>query len=196
MSPPMLLMRNLTQFLGQNTSATVPTLMLLAPTGKLLASASPMPASQLRTQATLAYSLWTLYRPSVSSIVAALPPATAASLAPASQLVSSPSGASAPPGISTITVQLDQGVMVIRALTCGLYFVAVGSSPTAPLADITPDPPSENNAGPASSIDANSLVSSDCNASSIFRTKKMVEEIGEWLDRKLDGFALYAGEGR
>ncbi|SZF04314.1 unnamed protein product [Blumeria hordei] len=192
----MLLMRNLTQFLAQNTSAAIPTMMLLAPTGKLLASSSPMPASQLRTQATLAYSLWTLYRPSVSSVVAALPPATAPSLAPVSQSFSSPSSASAPPGISTITIQLAQGVMVIRVLTCGLLFVAVGSSPTAPLADSPSEPSREDNAGPASSIDAKSLVSSDCHASSIFRTKKMVEEIGEWLDRKLDGFALYAGEGR
>lgn len=101
-----------------------------------------------------------------------------------------------PLDISNITIQLAKGVMVIRALTCGLLFVAISSSTIAPIGRSPPDMVSEDKDGPASSIETKSLISSDCHAISILKTKSLVEEVGEWLNRKLDGFELYAGEGR
>lgn len=132
----MLLTKRLTTFLSQNTTPQLPTLLLLSPTGKLLSSSSPLPASTLRTQATLACSLWTLYQPAVSPLASAtLPPAQSTSQTHPrgsdATLSSTTTAAENDHDLASLTVQLTHGVMVIRALSCGLLFVAIGPSSTA-----------------------------------------------------------------
>ncbi|EKD13908.1 hypothetical protein MBM_08109 [Drepanopeziza brunnea f. sp. 'multigermtubi' MB_m1] len=167
----MLLTKRLTVFLSQNTSPALPTLLLLSPTGKLLSSSSPSPASTLRTQATLACSLWMLYQPTTSLLPSALPSShtsTHAQLqtghggAQGREGGSSSSGAGAgaggstagnpdrerdvegaDDGLSTVTIQLSNGVMIIRSLSCGLLFVAIGPAP-ASAAGTAPGTPSLN----------------------------------------------------
>lgn len=117
----------LSTFLSQNTSPQLHTLILLSPTGKLLSSSSSSPASMLRTQATVAVSIWNLYYPfqaSTSTLVAESLPPSASNNSPSSR----------EPGkdLSAITVQLEYGTMSIRALTSGLLFVAIGPSSTPP----------------------------------------------------------------
>jgi len=136
MSQTMLLTKRLTTFLSQNTTPQLPTLILLSPTGKLLSSSSPLPASTLRTQATLACSLWTLYQPSASSLISsAISLPTFQSISQThprgSDATLSSTTTAAENDLSTITVQLSHGIMVIRALGCGLLFVAVGPSSLA-----------------------------------------------------------------
>jgi hypothetical protein len=127
MSQTMLMAKRLTTFLSQNTTPQLPTLILLSPTGKLLSSSSPLPASTLRTQATLACSLWTLYQPSASSLISSSLPRTSSNIRGSDSTLSSTTTA-AENDLSTITIQLSHGIMVIRALTCGLLFVAIGPS--------------------------------------------------------------------
>ncbi|KAF4617046.1 hypothetical protein G7Y89_g15102 [Cudoniella acicularis] len=124
----MLLTKPLTTFLSQNTSPQLPTLLLISPDGKLLSSSSPLSASTLRTQSTVACTLWNLYNPSQNSnnqISAALGVASQTT----SQLPTSSTSNSN--DLSSITIQLSQGIMVIRALSCGLLFVAIGPTITA-----------------------------------------------------------------
>ncbi|KAF8858348.1 hypothetical protein BDZ45DRAFT_725998 [Acephala macrosclerotiorum] len=132
----MLLNKRLTTFLSQNTTPQLPTLLLLSPTGKLLTSSSPLSATALRTQATLACSLWVLYQPSIPSLVSSSLPSTPN--ASNEQGTNGPRGSDSTIGsgstateheLSTITIQLTNGIMVIRQLSCGLLFVAIGSPP-------------------------------------------------------------------
>lgn len=137
MSNTMLLTKRLTTFLSQNTTPALPTLLLLSPTGKLLSSSSALPASTLRTQATLACSLWTLYQPAVSPLITSVihpqshfqsnthPRGSDATLS------STTTAADNDHDLASITVQLTHGVMVIRTLGCGLLFVAIGPSSVA-----------------------------------------------------------------
>ncbi|PMD35713.1 hypothetical protein L207DRAFT_516665 [Hyaloscypha variabilis F] len=145
MSNTMLLTKRLTTFLSQNTTPALPTLLLLSPTGKLLSSASPISASILRTQATLACSLWTLYQPTVSSVIPSVLPAQSDAQSNThprgsdATLSSTTTVAENDHELASIAVQLTHGVMVIRALSCGLLFVAIGpSSPSS----ISPSSPS------------------------------------------------------
>ncbi|KAG4420559.1 hypothetical protein IFR04_006266 [Cadophora malorum] len=152
MSQTMLLTKRLTAFLAQNTTPQLPTLLLLSPTGKLLSSSSPLPASTLRTQATIACSLWNLYQPTTSIMPSALPSQShsqSQSQTTQSQAQSQSRGSDATfsststitdHDLSTITIQLAHGIMVIRALSCGLLFVAMGPS----------TPSSQNNSNPNS----------------------------------------------
>ncbi|CZT39921.1 uncharacterized protein RSE6_00051 [Rhynchosporium secalis] len=157
MSQTMLLTKRLTTFLSQNTTPLLPSLLLLSPTGKLLSSSSPLPASTLRTQATLACSLWTLYQPTTSILPNALPlhhPSHnqngsrngngSQSHSRGSDATFSSTSTITDHDLSTITIQLTHGVMVIRALSCGLLFVAIGPSNTS-TANSTSNP---QNSGP------------------------------------------------
>jgi len=139
----MLLTKRLTTFLSQNTSPQLPTLLLLSPTGKLLSSSSPLSASTLRTQATLACSLWTLYQPSVPSLITSSLPRTPQQ----SDMRNQPRGSdstisssttAAENELSIITIQLSHGVMVVRVLACGLLFVAIGPSASGSSAQPSP----------------------------------------------------------
>ncbi|KAH6724749.1 hypothetical protein BKA61DRAFT_466532 [Leptodontidium sp. MPI-SDFR-AT-0119] len=214
----MLLTKRLTTFLSQNTTPQLPTLLLLSPTGKLLSSSSPLPASTLRTQATLACSLWTLYQPTTSILPSALP-----------------SQSSQPPTQNqnqthTITIQLTHGIMVIRALSCGLLFVAIGPSTSSSsqhpsqhslqaqahlnmsLSRHT-SPPSSPPAhgeghegeremggllavGSAAPSDAGSIRSTGTRTGSLVGVKRQAVEVGKWLDAQLEGFRLSSPEGR
>ncbi|KAH6679391.1 hypothetical protein B0J14DRAFT_296658 [Halenospora varia] len=125
MSQTMLLTKPLTTFLSQNTSPQLPTLLLISPTGKLLSSSSPLPASTLRVQATAACTLWHHYSPfqnTSNSISAALGNTNSQTTIH----TTSPAATTNENDLSSITIQLSQGIMVIRALSCGLLFVAIG----------------------------------------------------------------------
>jgi hypothetical protein len=139
----MLLTKRLTTFLSQNTSPQLPTLLLISPTGKLLSSSSPLPASTLRTQATLACSLWNLYQPSAPSLITSALPRTAqqsdARNHPRlSESTTSSTTTAAESELSIMTIQLSHGIMVIRALACGLLFVAIGPSSSGSSAQLSP----------------------------------------------------------
>jgi hypothetical protein len=230
-SSTMLLTKRLTTFLSQNTTPHLPTLLLLSPAGKLLSSSSPLPASNLRTQATLACSLWALYQPNVSSLItSALPP-------PQSTSNTNPRGSDATISSTTtaaenghdlaaITIQLSHGVMVIRALSCGLLFVAIGpSSIGVPSPSQTlhaqsisshTSPPSSPTAhgdghgyngegahegglggvGSGAPSEAGSVRSTGSRTASIMGIKRQAEEVGRWLDGQLEGFQLSSAEGR
>jgi hypothetical protein len=226
----MLLTKRLTTFLSQNATPQLPTLLLLSPTGKLLASSSPIPASTLRTQATLACSLWTLYQPATSSLLtSAIHPAPSSSSSThprGSDATLSSTTTAAENDLATITIQLSHGVMVIRALSCGLLFIAIGastlaaSSPSQTLhASSTSQhtsPPSsppaqgEGNAyngegtqerdlgavGSGVLSDAGSVTSTGSRTASIMGLKRQAEEVGRWLDGQLEGFQLSSAEGR
>ncbi|KAI1141602.1 hypothetical protein F5Y05DRAFT_373205 [Hypoxylon sp. FL0543] len=121
-TPSLLLTKRLTAFLSSNLSPQLHTAVLTTLSGKLLAHASPHSVGTLRTQCTVAASIWALYSsPRASDTVAeALPQ-------PAQTHTGSGSGNSSGP--SAVTIQLTGGVMVIRRLRCGLLFVCIG--PTA-----------------------------------------------------------------
>ncbi|KAI1196371.1 hypothetical protein F5X97DRAFT_325510 [Nemania serpens] len=117
-TPPLLLTKRLTAFLRANLSPQIHTAVLSTAAGKLLTHASPQSVTTLRTQATVAASLWALYAaPSTSTAIEEALPSH-----PSSALVG-------PPTQSAITVQLAGAVVVIRQLRCGLLFVCIGPVP-------------------------------------------------------------------
>jgi len=118
MSNTMLLTKRLSSFLNSNTTPQLHTLLLITPTGKIVSSASPSPASTLRTQSTIACSIWPLYHPYDSKTKATV----------SSALPNGSSAAQDTQEISSITMQLEFGIMVIRPLKCGLLFVSIGPS--------------------------------------------------------------------
>ncbi|KAI0876765.1 hypothetical protein GGS24DRAFT_202797 [Hypoxylon argillaceum] len=125
-TPPLLLTKRLTTFLRANLSPQIHTTLLTTISGKLLTHASPHSVATLRTQATIAASLWALYAaPSTSvTIDGALPPTQSSSESPGKSIS------------SAITVQLAGAVVVIRQLRCGLLFICIG--PVAESLDSTP----------------------------------------------------------
>ncbi|WDK08889.1 hypothetical protein CGRA01v4_00167 [Colletotrichum graminicola] len=161
-TPPLLLTKRLTAFLAANLNAHLHTALLATPSGRLLAHASPEPVSLLRTQATVASSLFALHASTAPDIPDALPnssssppPHSAAdnnnnnddnTTAATTTTTSAKAGRggaaekAAAEGTGkplTITVQLAGGVVVIRRLKCGLLFVCIG-----PLAEsIDPNAP-------------------------------------------------------
>ncbi|KAI1074181.1 hypothetical protein F5B20DRAFT_586510 [Whalleya microplaca] len=117
-TPPLLLTKRLTAFLHTNLTPQIHTALLITLSGKLLAHASPHPVGTLRTQCTVAASLWALYSsPAAGTTVTdALPPQTAHAQPPTY----------GPPTPSAVTLQLAGAVVVIRLLRCGLLFVCIG----------------------------------------------------------------------
>ncbi|KFH42277.1 hypothetical protein ACRE_070080 [Hapsidospora chrysogenum ATCC 11550] len=167
-NPPLLLTKRLTAFLQANRTPQIPTLLIISPTGKLLAHASPQPVSLLRTHATVAASLLAIHTSSSPALPSALP---GSKTPPAASVDSDEQGdedeetgdpetgdqddggAQIPPRDplrpATITVQLTGGTVLIRRLKCGLLFVCVGppsssstssSTSTAPAAGTTAAP--------------------------------------------------------
>jgi len=156
-NPPLLLTKRLTAFLQANRTPQIPTLLIISPTGKLLAHASPQPVSLLRTHATVAASLLAIHTSSSPALPSALP---GSKTPPAANDDSDDEdgeetgdedsgGAQIPPRDplkpATITVQLTGGTVLIRRLKCGLLFVCVGPSSssttsTAPAAGTTTAP--------------------------------------------------------
>lgn len=203
----------ITQFFNANlTSPHLETLLLTTPSGKLLSLSSPLPASALRTQATLASQLWTSYQPVArSSLLAASLPVTRSS-----PEQSRPQGRD----LKCITLQLEHGIMVIRQLKCSLLFIAIGPGPQRPPTassitcmstnasrDVTPTPyhdsslPAmasdlrihsyENFRDGGSSIRTSETLSSSLGvATSMAIVQKQSEELGKWLDTELANFEL------
>ncbi|KAK2049779.1 hypothetical protein LZ31DRAFT_590443 [Colletotrichum somersetense] len=156
-TPPLLLTKRLTAFLAANLNAHLHTALLATPSGRLLAHASPEPVSLLRTQATVASSLFALHASTAPDIPEALPNSSSSPPPPQSSAnnnnnnntgtTAGGGGGGAAAGTATaaegtgkpltITVQLASGVVVIRRLKCGLLFVCIG-----PLAEsIDPNAP-------------------------------------------------------
>jgi hypothetical protein len=222
MSKTMLLTKRLCTFLSQSTTPQLQTLLLLSPTGKLLCSASPSPASTLRTQATLACSLWNLYHPfsaTTSSLVTStLPPSPTTH-----EILDSERD------LSCITVQLEYGIMCIRALSSGLLFVAIGPSNVFPspfqhsqhlsmsqnITSRSASPPSSpaghdgdmhgslvplhghtegTISGTASEV--GSVGTERTAHASIWGVRKQAAEVSQLLEARLEGFELSSGEWR
>lgn len=228
MSQTMLLTKRLSTFLANNASPQLHTLLLLSPTGKILSSSSPSSASVLRTQATLACSLWNIYHPF---------PSTTSSIISSSLPNSTPSPDS-DKDLNSITIQLSHGIMVIRVLQSGLLFVAIGPSTTGVGPSPVPNsqtlhshhhiasPHTSPSSSPAAHIDghgsqaslhvdglgvwsfasAGSAAPSEAGSvgtgaslgtpASILGVRRQAEEVGRWLEGKLEGFVLSAGDGR
>ena len=209
MSQTMLLTKPLSTFLAANTTSQLHTLLLLSPTGKVLSSSSPSPASTLRTQATLACSLWALYHPFQSTTS----PLVSTSL-PTSHIPQS-----SQQDLNSITIQLEFGIMCIRALKSGLLFVAIGPSPSTSTQSPYPSsqhiasghtsPPSSPSAlgrehGSQLSLpgemsgavsDAGSVgTERSVVGASIWGVRRQAEELGRRLEGRLEGFGLSAGE--
>ena len=220
MSQTMLLTKPLSTFLSANSTPQLHTLLLLSPTGKLLSSSSPSPASTLRTQATLACSLWTLYHPFQT---------TTSPLVDASLTSSTANGRDRreEQELNSITIQLEFGIMCIRALSSGLLFVAIGpSSPSysQPSAGLSPHPSSsylhqhinashtsppaspntqEHGSQPSLQGEVTSGAVSEAGSvgtqgsvsgASIWGVRRQAEDVGRFLEGKLEGFVLSAGE--
>lgn len=153
-TPPLLLTKRLTAFLHANLSPQIHTAALTTLSGKLLAHASSHPVSTLRTQCTVAASVWAVYAspgagaavadalpsatptPGLSSPAASAlassptsPPGTAAGLPPAALAGSSRASTIGGSRPTAVTIQLSGGVLVARLLRCGLLFVCVGPAP-------------------------------------------------------------------
>ncbi|KAI1387412.1 uncharacterized protein F4822DRAFT_430158 [Hypoxylon trugodes] len=123
-TPSLLLTKRLTAFLNSNLSPQLHTAALTTPSGKLLAHASspPNPVGALRTQCTVAASLWAHYAASTDTVINTLPPPQQQYQFEQRYL----SGGDPASGPSAVTVQLAGGVLVIRRLKCGLLFVCIG----------------------------------------------------------------------
>lgn len=119
----MLLTKTLTSFLQANLSPQVHTLFIATPSGKILASSSSLSAGVLRSQATLASTLWSLYRPlSSEGAFSAILPAQ----------INDEEQSTQDPGVSSILIQLENGTMLIRCLKSALLFIAIGPSSALP----------------------------------------------------------------
>ncbi|KAI1211341.1 uncharacterized protein F4807DRAFT_35413 [Annulohypoxylon truncatum] len=119
-TPSLLLTKRLTAFLSSNLSPQIHTAALTTLSGKLLAHASPHPVGTLRTQCTVAASIWALYSTGERyTVIEALPPKH-------SGLDTSDFSVPPTPTPNAVTIQLTGGVMVIRHLRCGLLFVCIG----------------------------------------------------------------------
>ena len=192
MSQTMLLTKRLTAFLSQSASQQLHTLLLLSPTGKLLASASSSPASVLRTQATLAVALWSSYNP--------LPINPGANSSQTTITNANARATNASP--STITIQLEHGIMCIRALTSGLLFVAIGQGAHLSGSQYVGSPAISAAGSPRDALQYNDSqanlkagseagsVGSERGQGGIWSIRKRVEEVGNLLEGKLGGFEL------
>ncbi|KAM0331531.1 hypothetical protein ACHAQA_003208 [Verticillium albo-atrum] len=208
-TPPLLLTKRLTAFLAANLSPTLHAALLTTPSGKLLAHAStpspplpPPPTAQstpvalLRTQATVAASLYALHAAAAPSLAPALPESstpTSASSDPAAD----EDHAAKPPRPLAITVQLSHGILLIRRLKCGLLFVCIGPLPedahhhredTGLLPPASPDDRDRDSvlsAGAATTASVASSVAGSVGGAAVVAMRRQAEELARWLDEKL-----------
>ncbi len=200
-TPPLLLTKRLTAFLHSNLSAQIHTALLATLSGKLLAHASTQPVNTLRTQCTVAASLWAIYSAPAAkaAIPESLPPHSAASVP-------------AEPKPSAITIQLTGAVMVLRLLRCGLLFVCFGPPPADGAdhashqgrAPQPSQPPSEANTTPTvgSPSEVESIKSAggatvtsiattgSVSAVGVVVVRRQAEELARWLDGKLGSLGV------
>lgn len=139
-----LITESLTRLLNHSLHTPLSTLMLISPAGQLLASASPLKSSILRSRATLAMSIWELYCDNKNAIPAALPSQEGNAEQRNAQLENKkddedtdaaptelfPAAEGDVNQIQTITVQLSLGVLTIRLLSCGLLLIGLSDSTT------------------------------------------------------------------
>jgi hypothetical protein len=145
----MLLTKPLTTLLHHSLTPSLHTLLLLTPSGRLLSSASPHSASILRNQATLAISLWEIYAPLTAdgTLDSALKGQDDEdSESPDDDEDSDDSNEQRRErelrrqrredqyqqniqshDLKSITIQLTNGILLIRALKCGLIFAGISS---------------------------------------------------------------------
>lgn len=210
----MLLTKPLTTLLSTSLSPPLTTVLLLTPSGHILSSASTLPSSTLRARATLALQIWDLYATHPSTIPSALHQPPSPADAPPSAASSTSSSAPAP-DLASIAVQLSAGILVIRALACGLLVCGLSSSPpqhadarpSSPRAHqqqrhmhflhpSSPPPPLDGLASSAAS-DAGSVATTVGGARpggrDVAVLRRRVEEVGKWLDGELRGFAISDG---
>ena len=138
-----LITESLTRLLNHSLHAPLTTLMLISPAGQLLASASPLKSSILRSRATLAMSIWELYCDNKNAIPAALPLVNEASQERGGKAteeskdnedtnpeVPFPAAEENSQPIQAITLQLTLGILTIRLLSCGLLLIGLSDSTT------------------------------------------------------------------
>ncbi|KAJ1337965.1 hypothetical protein MN608_00823 [Microdochium nivale] len=147
-TPPLLLTKRLTAFLHTNLNPQVHTALLATTAGKLLAHASGLPVSTLRTQCTVAASLWATYATpeAVSSIAEAL--------SSGDDVSHRDTPGREPPAPSALTLQMAGALVVLRRLKCGLLFVCIGPTPEAAATGPTASSPAggDYNAGGAGGL--------------------------------------------
>ncbi|KAL9948337.1 hypothetical protein D7B24_003453 [Verticillium nonalfalfae] len=164
---------------------------------------SASPVALLRTQATVAASLYALHAAAAPALAPALPEsATPTSLSSSS---AEPDAAARPAKPLAITVQLSHGVLLIRRLKCGLLFVCIGPLPedatgaaaaatTGPHADgggsgLTPASPDDRDsvlsAGAATTVSVASSVAGSVGGAAVVAMRRQAEELARWLDDKL-----------
>ncbi|KAI2610181.1 uncharacterized protein GGS25DRAFT_520990 [Hypoxylon fragiforme] len=207
-TPSLLLTKRLTAFLNSNLSPQIHTAVLTTLSGKLLAHASPHSVGTLRTQCTVAASIWAQYSsPAASAHIAAA--------VPQPQRRTSQSE----PTPSAVTIQLSGGIMVVRRLRCGLLFVCVG--PTAATegteridhsshAQGRPVPPPQQQTtgelhpttplGSPSEVEsvvstgaattASMATTASAAASAAVVMRRQAEELARWLDDKLGSLSV------
>lgn len=178
--------------------------------GKLLAHASPHPVSTLRTQSTVAASVWGIYS-SGATVNDALPQGPTRG------------GSKGEAKSAAVTIQLTAGVLVVRKLKCGLLFVCIGpapdgagASPEAGAAhpqqslavppqsqsqqgggagEIHPSPPLGSPSEVASVVSAapttNSITTTgSVNTGAVVQIRRQAEELARWLDDKLGSLGI------
>ncbi|KAI2615565.1 hypothetical protein GGS26DRAFT_585719 [Hypomontagnella submonticulosa] len=209
-TPSLLLTKRLTAFLSSNLSPQIHTAALTTLSGKLLAYASPHGVSTLRTQCTVAASIWALYSTQTASdaVSHAQPPVPRNQSSDFTSLPPDPTP-------SAVTVQLAAGVLVVRKLRCGLLFVCLGPTttdgggaggeaqsqgqgqggrpvPASTLAQPAAEPPGPTPLGsPSESIasvaatTASIATTASVAASAVVATRRQAEELARWLDDKL-----------
>ncbi|KAK7943172.1 uncharacterized protein PG986_012285 [Apiospora aurea] len=202
-TPPLLLTKRLTSFLQANLSPQIHTTLLTTLSGKLLAHASPHSVSTLRTQCTVAASIWTIYA------------AQGTSTAVSEALPSAPAGTKArqDPTSGAITIQLTGAVLVVRRLRCGLLFVCIGPIPDSgeqaqpaqgpsqslqvPQAASSSHPtplgsPSEveSVASVGAATTASVTTMGSVNAAGVVLLRRQAEELAKWLDDKLGSLGV------
>lgn len=145
--PPLLLTKRLNAFLHLNLSATITTLLLTTPDGKLLAYAAnpPTPVTTLRTHGTVAASLYAIHSTGtdLDTIDATLPRT-------AHQQQQQQHDDLPRPSPLAVTIQLESGtVLVIRRLQCGMLFACMGPPPESTTTTTTTTnhsrPPTQHN---------------------------------------------------
>ncbi|KAH6700916.1 hypothetical protein VD0002_g2733 [Verticillium dahliae] len=182
---------------NSNTSTTATAAS--PPTTTTTQSASPV--ALLRTQATVAASLYALHAAAAPALAPALPEsATPPSLSSSS--AAEPDAAARPAKPLAITVQLSHGVLLIRRLKCGLLFVCIGPLPedaagaaTGPHAGqhadggLTPASPDDRDsvlsAGAATTVSVASSVAGSVGGAAVVAMRRQAEELARWLDDKL-----------
>ncbi|KAI1380311.1 hypothetical protein F4677DRAFT_406401 [Hypoxylon crocopeplum] len=197
-TPSLLLTKRLTAFLSSNLSPQIHSAVLTTLSGKLLAHASPHAVGTLRTQCTVAASIWAQYS------------TPAASTTMAEALASTHPN----PTPSAVTIQLTGGVMVIRRLRCGLLFVCIGPATAAeggdhsiqgqsrpmPTPQPTAEPHSASPLGSPSEVEsvtsagaattASIATTASAAASAAVATRRQAEELARWLDDKLGSLGV------